>query len=524
MVKKQLLGMAAGLTMLFLPAVAADAADAKENGIYLGSSVLYENGVEKGALPGAKYDPATSTLTLNGCYIDNSSQWYGLYIKGMEDITINLIGDNVISVKGEAGEEVMGICMDGTDANGGRLTISGEGSLTVTVNEQGRAINIGQYDDFVMESGTLNLAGGEDIGMFFGMSRDVGSAEGDGDHTMSFLGGEVNISCPDFGETYEVNGQKRGTQTGGIYAGYGNIVIKNTVMDIDLGHAFLTDGGILAGGYHVDGDVMKRQGGLLEIENSTVTSRVDAESSPYNNIFCLQLEDFGNGVWRTEEGGPERSAEEAVVRNDLEGMITYTCESPYVSVSPKTEKKPLPFGDVKQGDWYYDYVDYVYQNSLMTGLSDTVFGPADDLARAQFAVILWRMNGSPEAGYQAIFPDVADELWYTDAILWANGAGVVKGYDINGYFGPSDKITREQMAVMMYRYAQYKNYDVSQKADFSKFADAANVSDFAKEAMQWAVGTGIISGKYNETVIDPQGNANRAECATIIMRFMELYK
>ena len=90
-------------------------------------------------------------------------------------------------------------------------------------------------------------------------------------------------------------------------------------------------------------------------------------------------------------------------------------------------------------------------------------------------------------------------------------------------FGPSDKINREQMAVMMYRYANFKEYNTDDKADFNKFADADKVSAYATEAMKWAVGTGIISGKNNGTVIDPQGDATRAECATIIMRFMEKY-
>lgn len=100
---------------------------------------------------------------------------------------------------------------------------------------------------------------------------------------------------------------------------------------------------------------------------------------------------------------------------------------------------------------------------------------------------------------------------------------VVTGYSDTGKFGPADKINREQMAVMMYRYANYKKYDTSQKADFSKFVDAAKVSAFAEEAMQWAVGNGIITGKDNGIRLDPQGNATRAECAAIIQRFIEKY-
>ena len=184
---------------------------------------------------------------------------------------------------------------------------------------------------------------------------------------------------------------------------------------------------------------------------------------------------------------------------------------------------PMPFTDVSPSAWYYNYVSNVYYNGIMTGLNQTTFGPDKPLARAQFSVILHRLNGAPEMYYIWQFPDVAPGMWYTDAILWANSTGVVNGYSDTGLFGPGDNINREQMAVMMYRYAKYQDYDVSQKADFSQFVDASRVNSFAEEAMQWAVGTGIITGKDNGTKLDPQGNASRAECATIITRFLQLY-
>ena len=180
------------------------------------------------------------------------------------------------------------------------------------------------------------------------------------------------------------------------------------------------------------------------------------------------------------------------------------------------------FTDVHEGDWFYGSVQYVSQNKLMTGLNETTFGPYDFLARAQFAVILHRMNGEPEVPYSARFHDVGADIWYTNAILWAADTQVVTGYS-NGNFGPGDLINREQMALMMYRYANYKGYDTSARAEFSSYQDASMVSDFAAEAMQWAVGEKIITGKYNETQLDPKGNASRAECATIIMRFVEKY-
>ena len=210
--------------------------------------------------------------------------------------------------------------------------------------------------------------------------------------------------------------------------------------------------------------------------------------------------------------------------------LTFSHASDYVIVfsdeemSDPTEPDPgaSEFTDVHENDWYYDPVQYVSKNKLMTGLDETTFGPIDPLARAQFAVILHRMNGEPEVPYSARFHDVGAGLWYTNAILWAADTQVVTGYS-NGNFGPGDLINREQMALMMFRYANYKGYDTSARADFSSYQDSSMVSDFAAEAMQWAVGEKIITGKYNETQLDPKGNASRAECATIIMRFVEKY-
>lgn len=182
-----------------------------------------------------------------------------------------------------------------------------------------------------------------------------------------------------------------------------------------------------------------------------------------------------------------------------------------------------PYNDVPWGAWFYNPVLDVSKKWIMKGTSPGYFSPAQSLARAQLAVILHRMNDEPKVAYTSKFPDVPDGQWYTDAVLWANSSGVVNGYEDSGLFGVGDNINREQMAVMMYRYAQYKKYDTSQKVDFSRFQDASRVNEFAKEAMQWAVGSGIITGKDNGTKMDPQGNANRAECATIIARFIEKY-
>ena len=203
----------------------------------------------------------------------------------------------------------------------------------------------------------------------------------------------------------------------------------------------------------------------------------------------------------------------------------YTGEEITIVVKDSATEEPdpeLPYTDVSDADWFYNEVTYAYEKGIMTGINDTTFAPYESLARAQFAIILHRLNGEPQMEYTDRFHDVGEGLWYTDAILWAADTDVVTGYS-NGNFGPADKINREQMATMMYRYAEYKGYSLEGGVDYSQYKDAANVSDFAKEAMSWAVGNGVITGKYDETQLDPQGEASRAECAIIMMRFIETF-
>ncbi|MCU6685027.1 rhodanese-like domain-containing protein [Dorea acetigenes] len=181
----------------------------------------------------------------------------------------------------------------------------------------------------------------------------------------------------------------------------------------------------------------------------------------------------------------------------------------------------LPFTDVYGADWYYNYVEFTYFTELMTGKDKNTFAPTEDLARAQFALILYRMEGSPKVNTtEPTFPD-AGEDWYKDAVIWANQNKIITGYTNTGLFGPSDPITREQMATIMYRYANYKKWDVTASDDLSTFPDASSVTAFAKDAMEWVVANEIITG--NNGKLDPQGSAVRAQASTIITRFVTTY-
>ena len=185
----------------------------------------------------------------------------------------------------------------------------------------------------------------------------------------------------------------------------------------------------------------------------------------------------------------------------------------------------LPYTDVSENDWFYDYVYDVYIKELMTGLEKTIFAPNNNLVRAQFAVILYRMEGEPEITFKDTFPDVKDGNFYSDAVIWAADNGIVTGYTGTGLFGPNDPITREQMAAMMFRYAKYKKMDTTARASLSIFPDSKNVQAFATDAVKWCVAEKIISGKGDEPkLLDPQGNTVRAEAATIISRYTDIAK
>ena len=201
--------------------------------------------------------------------------------------------------------------------------------------------------------------------------------------------------------------------------------------------------------------------------------------------------------------------------------VTYEEQTVTFEVTVSTKAVSDIFDDVDSEDWFNDYVQNVYDKEIMTGLTPTHFGPTDTLARAQFALMLYRMEGEPEVTTTtAAFPD-AGESWYKDAVIWANQNKIITGYTDSGLFGPADPITREQMATIMYRYANYKKWDVTKSADLSTFPDASSVSAYAKDAMAWAVANEIIQG--NNGRLDPQGSAVRAQAATIISRFIETY-
>ena len=181
-----------------------------------------------------------------------------------------------------------------------------------------------------------------------------------------------------------------------------------------------------------------------------------------------------------------------------------------------------PFTDVSEKDWFYSDVMFVYENGLMLGTSKALFSPHGTATRGMMATILWRMEGSPAPKGKNSFTDVEAGKWYADAITWTAENGIFAGYG-KDKFGPDDPITREQLAAIFYRYADYKGYDLTVKGNLDTFKDADKITDYAKTAMQWAVGSGLMKGKSGN-LLDPQGTATRAEIAAMLHRFIEKYE
>lgn len=176
----------------------------------------------------------------------------------------------------------------------------------------------------------------------------------------------------------------------------------------------------------------------------------------------------------------------------------------------------LPFTDVNEGEWYYSDVAYVYTSGLFYGTSETEFSPNGKMQRCMMTTVLHRLAGEPAVSYSAMFRDVPEGKWYTAGTIWAGTEGVVSGVG-GGRFNPSANVTRQEIAVILYRYAKKMGYDVSTSASLSGFSDSASVASWSREAMSWAVGAEILNGSSG--ALRPGGDATRSEVSAMLHRF-----
>lgn len=212
----------------------------------------------------------------------------------------------------------------------------------------------------------------------------------------------------------------------------------------------------------------------------------------------------------------ENGDEVEVRRSGSEYKFTMPDSDVRVSARFVRDTGALPFNDVNAGDWFYDYVEYVYNNGIMDGVDNGVFSPNTETTRGMVVTILYRLAGEPNVRGGNDFSDVASGAYYADAVTWASNAGIVNGTSATT-FSPNALVTREQFAAMLYRYMQYTGADTSARASLSGFADAGKVSPYAADAVAWAVAEDVLNGR-SATEIAPQGNCTRAEVAAMITR------
>ena len=229
---------------------------------------------------------------------------------------------------------------------------------------------------------------------------------------------------------------------------------------------------------------------------------------------------------------------DAVVVTDKDGdkiTVTKKSDTKYTFTMPKSrvdvkvtfkaeqtepeQPSDMPFVDVVKDAWYYPAVEYVHNNELMNGTNGGLtFEPNVNLNRAMMAAVLYNMEGGPDCDKSGLFSDVADGMWYTEAINWAASNNIVSGMP-DGTYAPNQALTREQMASILYRYAEYKGIDTDARADLGKFTDGNTTSAWATDVVQWAVAEKLMSGNGNE--LQPKGTATRAQVATVLMNYCE---
>ena len=294
-----------------------------------------------------------------------------------------------------------------------------------------------------------------------------------------------------------------------------------------------------------------RGASLMTVTSGTVRAAVDAFDDPKEHVHSYT--DVVTAPTCTEQGYTTHTCEcddsfvdsyvdalghawnEGVVTQEptatQDGVKTYTCtrcgetRTEPIPVTGETEKPcdggegcpSTDFTDISTKAWYHLSVDYAVTHGLMDGVGNGLFAPEEDMTRAMLVTVLWRFEGKPEAG-KSPFTDVPEGEWYTEAVAWAAENGIVDGIG-GGRFDPDGKITREQMATILYRYAKKNGMDTEKRDELSGYPDAEKVSAYAEEAVKWTVAEAIING--SDGTLLPQSAATRAQVATILMRFIE---
>ena len=312
---------------------------------------------------------------------------------------------------------------------------------------------------------------------------------------------------------------------------YGGTWPANTSTGEDY---YFPDGSTFDDGFHVYSCVWEQEAikwyvdgtcySVISYDEWYTNAAIDSPYAPFDQEFYIIM-NLAAGGWF--DGGIAPSAESIPSEMQVEYVRVYQAEGDttgsYTDRSSgivEPEPSGFPFTDVNETAWYYDTVKEVYKLGLMTGFTETTFAPTETMTRAMAATVLYRMAGSPETAYEELFLDVPDGKYYSESVTWAAQNGVVNGFG-NGQFKPGTNVTREQLAKMLYNYAEMLGLDTSGRADLTTFKDGTQVSNYAKEPMRWAVANGILSGTATGK-LKPRSNATRAEVAKMLLNFYKL--
>ena len=288
-----------------------------------------------------------------------------------------------------------------------------------------------------------------------------------------------------------------------------------------------------------------------ELNDSQKTAAADLDVLALYDIYLTsgdqRITDFGGGqatvtvksapdadiqpggivAWYLADGGEKTKLPTRATETDVSFTVPHfsiyalSYDKTLPGACPKDDSCPMgSFDDLDKALWYHDGVHWALDSGVMNGVGHGAFDPGGDTSRAMLVTMLWRMEGQPTADYEMTFTDVPENAWYTEAVRWAAACGIVTGYNAET-FGPSDPLTREQLAAILCRYAGQKGVDTAlgEATPFSGFVDTQDVSDWAIRSLRWAVAAGIVNG-VGDSRLSPKAGATRAQVATMLMRYV----
>lgn len=472
-----------------------------------GSGISYSNGQQVTNLPG----DSASSITLYAQWTESAR--YNL--NGMVKDSNGLLQTGA-TVKLMQGSTIVAQTMTGTDGNYffGNLK---SGNYNLVAAKDGKTVTKlvvitgNMIQDMVIPAGTSNNSvlvvtnepSADKIPLTVGGLDDLASLKG-ADITMTVV---AKAEDDGDGEQNAIK-EKSGGQAVGIYLDMtvkmGSVRQTSTLNVLEIVIPFNLNG-------KTDINVYRYHGGqavaLNKLTNKPIAPFADGNFfiDSANGLIYVYASEFSTyavtytGVSSGSGGG---GTFVSPIKNDTDGNF--------------------PFVDVPETHWARKAIAWANDNRLFSGTSGNTFGPGISTTRGMVVAVLWRMEKEPLIMQNIAFADVSADAYYGKAVAWANKDGVVMGYG-NGLFGPGKTITREQMAAILHRYAQLKGYDVSKRIELDSFTDGGKTAGYARTAMEWAVASNLISGKENN-ILDPNGNATRAEVAAILMRFTEQNK